>query len=367
MAVRAPMDGWLVGVLLILIGCLCSAIGLVLMKHSTNVETALPLISRPYFWTGFLFLMTNAMVIDVIAFSLAPLSLVAPFSGITIVFTTWLASSGLLFIKETVDVYDVTSTCVALVGVTLTSIFGPHVSDVHDASELYSYMTKPGFRAFVAASLAALGLLWTVFVSGAGELRAAMWYRIVVFAYTSALFGSISMLLLKIVGSGIRAALETDSAFPDGFHLICILTLAGCAMVQLGFLHMTLANSPVSYGVPMYQTLLTVLSIIAGGIYFSEFRHMQPMPFLVFVGGVVISLCGVVLHSTHRHYLEGQMNESQQQSRVGIPAPTPTPSLTPPETYSPALGARAGPQESRGGRRGPNETTKLLPRSATEP
>ena len=88
------MDGWLVGVLLILIGCLCSAIGLVLMKHSTNVETALPLISRPYFWTGFLFLMTNAMVIDVIAFSLAPLSLVAPFSGITIVFTTWLASSG---------------------------------------------------------------------------------------------------------------------------------------------------------------------------------------------------------------------------------------------------------------------------------
>ena len=63
------MEGWLVGELLILVGCLCSAIGLVLMKHSTNVESELPFMKRPFWWTGFLFLMTNALMIDVIAFS----------------------------------------------------------------------------------------------------------------------------------------------------------------------------------------------------------------------------------------------------------------------------------------------------------
>jgi hypothetical protein len=32
----------------------------------------------------------------------------------------------------------------------------------------------------------------------------------------------------------------------------------------------------VSYGVPTYQTLLTVLTIIAGGFFFDEFSVMPP-------------------------------------------------------------------------------------------
>ena len=40
-----------------------------------------------------------------------------------------------------------------------------------------------------------------------------------------------------------------------------------CAVVQLGFLHRTLANSPVTYAVPTYQTLLTLLTILLGGIF----------------------------------------------------------------------------------------------------
>ena len=37
-------------------------------------------------------LLTNAVVIDLAALSLAPLALVAPFNGLTIVLTSWLAS-----------------------------------------------------------------------------------------------------------------------------------------------------------------------------------------------------------------------------------------------------------------------------------
>ena len=48
-----------------------------------------------------------------------------------------------------------------------------------------------------------------------------------------------------------------------------------CALVQLTFLNQTLANSPVSYGVPMYQALLTVLTILTGGIFFSELEAMH--------------------------------------------------------------------------------------------
>ena len=59
-------------------------------------------------------------------------------------------------------------------------------------------------------------------------------------------------------------------------------------LAQLAFLHFTLANSPVSYGVPTYQTLLTVLTIVSGGVFFSEFDRMPPAHFVCFVAGVAI-------------------------------------------------------------------------------
>ena len=38
------MEPWLIGMQLALLGCFSSAVGLVLLKHSTNVEGNLPLV-----------------------------------------------------------------------------------------------------------------------------------------------------------------------------------------------------------------------------------------------------------------------------------------------------------------------------------
>ena len=56
----------------------------------------------------------------------------------------------------------------------------------------------------------------------------------------------------------------------------------------------------VSYGVPTYQTLLTVLTIIAGGFFFDEFSVMPPKDLVWFSFGVAVSLAGVAMHSLHR-------------------------------------------------------------------
>ena len=73
-----------------------------------------------------------------------------------------------------------------------------------------------------------------------------------------------------------------------GIFIGSLFGLIACAIVQLSFLHRTLANSPVSYGVPTYQTLLTVLTIVSGGVFFSEFDRMPPAHFVCFVAGVAI-------------------------------------------------------------------------------
>ena len=46
------MEDWLLGMLLVFLGCCCSAVGLVLLKHSTNVEEHLPLTKRPFWFIG---------------------------------------------------------------------------------------------------------------------------------------------------------------------------------------------------------------------------------------------------------------------------------------------------------------------------
>ena len=51
---------------------------------------------------------------------------------------------------------------------------------------------------------------------------------------------------------------------------------------------------------PTYQTLLTVLTIIAGGFFFDEFSVMPPKDLVWFSFGVAVSLAGVAMHSLHR-------------------------------------------------------------------
>ena len=61
------MEDWIIGMILVFVGCCCSAVGLILLKHSTNVEEHLPLHKRPFWAVGVVFLIVNASVIDVIA------------------------------------------------------------------------------------------------------------------------------------------------------------------------------------------------------------------------------------------------------------------------------------------------------------
>ena len=333
------MPRWLIGMLLALVGCCCSSIGLVLMKHSTAVEADLPLTRRRFFFLGFVFLIVNASVIDVVAFSLAPITLIAPFTGVTIVITSFIASTGWLYVKETLDVYDTTSTGITLMGVLLTSLYGPHIDEVtEDVDVLYGYFFAPDFVRCMTILGVALAGGWVVNAGGlaattarrpkdrlesppgsprpAANPTASTILSIMLYAYTAALAGAMSMLLLKVIGTGLFAAIEHDEPLLTPGWFFSFGGLAGCALVQLTFLNQTLANSPVSFGVPMYQALLTVLTILSGGIFFSELDSMRGFDFLVFSTGVGITLLGLALHSSHRSEVQKQQERQQAHAQA---------------------------------------------------
>ena len=366
------MEPWLIGMQLALLGCFSSAVGLILLKHSTSVESHLPLYKRKFWLIGIVFLIVNASVIDVFAFSLAPITLIAPFTGVTIVFTSWLASTGVLFVKETLDMWDATSTTITLVGVTVSSIYGPHSTDAPDSSNIFKYFGSPDFLACAGFLLSILAVGWALLGINASSIlrgsrdpkpasprEAAL--RIVLYAYTAALSGSMSMLTLKVIGSGLRATMEKNARLITPQWLFCFCGLGFFAAIQLGFLHRTLANSPVTYGVPTYQTLLTLLTILLGGIFFSEFKEMGMFQMLVFCSGVAVALFGIALHTGHRAQtgIEQQGPPPQQQPGGVQPPPGSTPNNLASAAEEGAAGSSDVTPYSRQSKSA-NETTRLL-------
>ena len=87
-----PTD--ILGVALLVCGCFNAALGMMLMKLSSDVEAGRPLWRRPRWGAGFVVLVGNSTTIDVIVFGLLPLATIASFAGLTIAFSLGLAASG---------------------------------------------------------------------------------------------------------------------------------------------------------------------------------------------------------------------------------------------------------------------------------
>ena len=112
-----------VALALIPVGCLASALGLLLMKSSTELHAHLPAYRSWRWLLGFLFLGVLATLVDVTVLGVLPLSVVAPFAGLTIVFSLLLAASGALATRERLRAVDASCCALIITGITLVSVF----------------------------------------------------------------------------------------------------------------------------------------------------------------------------------------------------------------------------------------------------
>ena len=103
---------WMTGVGLVVLGCACAAIGLTLMKSSTIHEGEKPFCFRWRWLVGFSFLGILTTVIDVYVLGILPLSVVAPFAGLTIVFALLITVTGCLADAEPVSWNDLANALV---------------------------------------------------------------------------------------------------------------------------------------------------------------------------------------------------------------------------------------------------------------
>jgi len=300
---RHMIETWGIGIILIIFGALSSAIGLLLMKNSADTEKDLPLLQRRRWMLGFIFLVVNATLIDLVAYGMTPLALIAPFAGLTIIFSTLLALSGWLSQKEQVDTRQWVSIAVIVAGVTCVSSAGPHSSQDVTEENIGIHLLSEPFVIFACSSI--LGVVVSVIYWAFQDLWKLDHLRqskavVFLLAFGAASSGALSQLCLKEVSSALHSALQGQT-FLQPHVLAVILGLLAFAPLQLVLLNSTLINSPVVFAVPLYESLLIIWTITAGGTFFGEFNQMPPEHLIIFCTGVLASILGLCILSANTH------------------------------------------------------------------
>lgn len=276
------------GVALIPVGCASSSLGLLLMKSAAEEESDRPLVLSPRWLLGFVMLGIVATVVDVIVLGILPLSVVAPFAGLTIVFSLLLARTGWLCAKEMLSWADIKSIGLVLAGVTLVSAFGPRdEGGPPSLATLVAAMQNPRLTVFACAALGSAAARLQLMSSS----KSGVWGP-VLSAFAAAGCGTLSQLALKLLSTSVGSL---PGSLPT--LALALIGLAIVAPLHLRLLNLTLSSSAVALGVPLYQSLLICCTTAAGGILFGEFDAMPAGLLATYGAGVATATAGLALLS----------------------------------------------------------------------
>lgn len=294
---------------------LLTNVGILFQKLSADTEADKPLCSRWRFWLGFTLNLGSEAGLTTAALALAPMSVIAPLGGLSVVFNALLARFGVLpGIREEMSRRDWASTACILVGVVAVAYCGPAGVDpaTYNATlvaDLPAAFAQPVFVGYAAVSVAIV-LAWLALWKGGACVGALRPYtpradsQAAAFgsSLTAALCAGFSTVFLKVLALALSEYLSARR-LPGPVVPICGAALLVCAPLQLYLLNMTLASGTASFTIPLYLSLTMILTSACGGVLFSEFtivleRAPRPLYLCGYLCAVVVVLLGLVALSS---------------------------------------------------------------------
>jgi len=222
-------DQHTLGICLIMLGCLMSAAGMLFMKQSSVAyEHTLKPWQRWRFGIGLLLLVVNAAAVDVVVYGIVPLSIIAPFAGMTIVFTTLLSAAGVITERQLPSRRGAAGTLLVVAGLACVSSFGPR-GDGRAASDP---SLSPAALSLVCAALS-FGSAWLALRCGSA-FESRIWRRgsaatTLCTALASACFGMATNVAMKRVSALASECVADRSLGPareaDALALAALLVL----------------------------------------------------------------------------------------------------------------------------------------------
>eukprot|EP01060_Flectonema_neradi_P035749 TRINITY_DN6660_c3_g1_i1.p1 TRINITY_DN6660_c3_g1~~TRINITY_DN6660_c3_g1_i1.p1 ORF type:complete len:371 (+),score=47.18 TRINITY_DN6660_c3_g1_i1:51-1115(+) len=297
----------LLGVGIGVVGKGVSSLGLILQKvsHARNI-TGLHFCKDTRWMFGFLTYFVGNLIV-ILSLTMAPQVLIGSLDSLVLVYNALLAPYFLDSEKFTSS--DLKACLLVVFGVGLVVYFGPRNNREYSSEELLDMMVQGPFVVYSILSLSTCLFLY-MYLRHARLTRGERYVKdeqsvggnlMAVAAGTiPAILSSYNLQLSKIVGELVSQSLgDGNNEFLNWPLYMFLLMLISCNTVQVVTLQTALANYSALLIIPIFQVQLTILAIINGGIYFSEFENWESGGTWVwFIFGIICCIAGICLLAT---------------------------------------------------------------------
>jgi len=279
----------LFGIILASVGSVSAATGLIIQKVTHNEdlekeeEEKTHMMCRWKWWVGLGLLTIIPAVLEGWSLMLAPLSIIAPLSGTTVVLNTILA---IWCLKEKTNWCETAALGLIVGGIALTSLFGSREQRDYTTDDLLELYQAWGMYVYYGCFV-----MWVL-----GSAYVAMNVKtpsgLNAFAYAIAgVLGGGQNVFLKCFTELLKTSIDGNNQF-DKFVMYPIMLAVGIlAIGQMLWLNWGMTQHDAVAYIPMYQATLAVYGSISGGIYFQEFAQMDGLKASMYGLGLVI-VCG---------------------------------------------------------------------------
>ena len=320
MSERAPAGLVFVGILLASIGACTSGLGMNLMKASSRLESHRPLWRRYRWIAGVALACWVNTALDTVAFALAPLSVIAPIGGLTIVVSVMLARCGWAGEREPVVPTQWVAIGAVVGGVAVVDLYGPHPDPQFNTTEVLQHFYKEGFVAYQVLTVGTLTFLYGgMFL---GLLGGPYIETTITAAVAGGMCSGITQTMMKIMATCFGAwVLNSELPFDIFEFWVAVSELTVVAFILLHVLNVCISSANLAISTPLYQVMVILFTIVAGCAFYGDLAVATRSELLMFMLGVICVLSGlgvlISMRETHENLVP-----TKEKERDPKPAPT---------------------------------------------
>ena len=255
MSDRPPAGLVFVGILLASVGACVSGLGMNLMKASSRLEYDRPLYRRYRWIMGISLACWVNTALDTVAFALAPLSVIAPIGGLTIVVSVMLARCGWAGERELVVPAQWVAIGAVVGGVAVVDVYGPHPDPQFNTSEVLQHFHNEGFVTYQFLTVGAVTFLYAgMFL---GYLGGPHIETTITAAVAGGMCSGITQTMMKVMATCVGAwVIKGELPFEIFEFWIALVELVILAFVLLHVLNVCIASANLAISTPLYQVMV---------------------------------------------------------------------------------------------------------------
>ncbi|TPX60948.1 hypothetical protein PhCBS80983_g01477 [Powellomyces hirtus] len=230
-------------------------------------------------------------IANFLAYAYAPAILVTPLGAGSVVVSAILAS---FFLKEELGPEGKVGAALCIIGSVVIILHAPEEPDIQTVDEILNYALQPGFLIYmILVAFVSVLLIYKV---------APVWGKRNMMVYISicSLVGSVSVMAVKGFGIAMRLTFTGQNQFIYPSTYVFLLTVVGCAMVQMNYFNKALDLFSTNRVTPIYYVFFSTATIIASVLLFKGFELASARDVVSMFCGFLTIFVGVFQLNSHK-------------------------------------------------------------------